>query len=87
MAFLLTGAKVDSGAVGEDKNGSVVAGLVDEVCLSVHRVSVVFWIEKGDVQTCGLGELKRDVCSVLQKLIEVRRGVLGCGVRWRWRAR
>ena len=87
MAFLLAGAEVDGGAIGEGDNKGVVAGLVNEVCLCVHRVSVFFWVEKRDVQTSGLGELKRDVCSVLQKLVEVRHKVLSCGVRGRRRAR
>ena len=86
MAFLLAGAEVDGGAIGEGDNRGVVAGLVNEVCLCVHRVSVLFWVEKRDVQTSGLGELKRDVCCVLKKLVEVRSEVLSCGVRRKWRA-
>ena len=52
---MLACAKVDCGAVGEGENGSVVTGLVDEICLGVHCVSVIFWMKKGDVQSCGLG--------------------------------
>ena len=52
---MLACAKVDSGTVREGENGGVVAGLVDEVCLSVHCVSAIFWIKKWDVESCGLG--------------------------------